>query len=343
MNREDALRDYKGKIQGLLLKGRQKLEESWTVNEKGFLELLREGVNHVCSALPGPVKYFQFSIIRSLMWKDEFWLMLSVHNEDYFLDQNVKKTLIDAGELFAPLAEVRRELYESVHPYMGKVQMYDADQIIMDTALDFFKKKADVMRKHFVDFHLWRGIEEAPRCSRLVVKWGEHREYSETVFLLDAEERTQEQFLAFNQNNGTDRWDPRYVYQCFDRVHLKDLAVQKKNFLFLGMRRARIEASTWEAVLFAGAGFKETAMEQVIFYSCDLSCCDFRGAELKMVQFIQCRLLEADFRGAGFSECRFEDCEMKSALFSRQELACAGLDAVQLQQIKIEEEPLCFS
>ncbi len=342
MNREAALKDYHDKMQDYLNEQNHLLEQNYLVSEREFQTQLYDQICNLCKSVTMPVKYFQVSFLRSMLSQDVFMLMISVHNEEYFLDLDYKKTTLDVTRLFLPLISLKRTLYDMIPPYMGKIQKFDADRIIMGIAVDFFKKKANHMRRYFRDFDQWECIEDIPKYSRLVVKWGEHRGDSETLFLVDMQQKTQEEFIAYNQENRIDTWEPQYNYQSFDNAFLKDSVMQKKNFLFLGMRNGRIENSSWEASLFAGAGFKNSIMENVIFAGCDLSYCDFRNVNLKNAQFIQCKIVESDFRGALFLNIKFEDCEMQNTIFSRQDLAFAGLDAKQLQQIKIEEEPNVF-
>lgn len=342
MNREAALKDYHNKIQDYLNEQNHLLEQNYLVSEKEFQTQLYDQICNLCKSVTMPVKYLQVSILRSVLSQDIFMLLISVHNEKYFLDLDYKKVTLDVTRLFLPLINFKRILYDMISPYMGKIQKFDADRIIMGIAVDFFKKKANHMRRYFRDFDQWECIEDIPKCSRLVVKWGEHRGDSETLFLMDMQQKNQEEFIAYNQENRIDTWEPQYNYQSFDNAFLKDSVMQKKNFLFLGMRNGRIENSSWEASLFAGAGFKNSIMENVIFAGCDLSYCDFRNVNLKNAQFIQCKIVESDFRGALFLNIKFEDCEMQNTIFSRQDLAFAGLDAGQLQQIKIEEEPNVF-
>lgn len=342
MNRESALIDYNEKIRGCREQTVQLMEQYYLSIEKEFHKQLQKEVNVLCEMIKTPVKYIQISLLRSMMWSGIYEVMLSAHNEEYFLDINSIKVIFDISFIFSPLEELRARLYDMALPFMGKIQKFDADHIIMKTAMSFFKQRANSLRRCFVDFDKWDSVQDVAKCSRLVVKWGEYREHSETIFLMDFEKKTQEQFWEYNKDNEITKWELCYVYQSFDNSAFKNLVVQKKIFLFLGMRNGLIEQVTWESTLLTGAGFRESKLYQVVFAGCDLSLCDFREAKLKEVHFHQCKLEEADFRGATFENTIFDGCTMKNAVFSRQELSHAGLDGRELQDIMIEEEPNVF-
>jgi len=342
MNREEALWDYKNKMQPQLEQTQCRLAKRYLALEKEFQQKIHGEIACLCGKIEKPVKYFQISLLRSPMSRDIFQIMLSAHDEEYFLDKEATSTVFDAGEIFLPLTELRAHLIGERSFYMGKVQKFDADQLVMQLAMTFFKKQANDFRWYFQDFARWDCIEKIPKSTKLVVKWGEHREQSETVFLTCTQPRLQEQFIESNQNNSLETWDSRYVYQSLDDMTIKEAVMEKKNFMFLGMRYSRLERSVWDACMLYGAGFRESGMEQVTFVGCDLSRSDFKNSALQEVRFVKCRLSEADFRGISLEETSFEECEMERTLFSRQDLAYAGLNARQLQQVRIEEEPYVF-
>jgi len=342
MNREEALKDYTLTIQEYLDWGNRQLEEDYDDLEKAFFGQLKVAIEQLCEKIDHPVRYLQVSLLRSPMWQDTYQVMLSAYDEEYFLDAQPIIAVFDIGIVFRPLEDVRKNLYETARNYRNKVQKYDCDKFIMDIAVSFFKKKAERARRFLWDLDKWDCIKNIPKYSRFVVKWGEHRDYSETVFLVDYESRNQEEFNSYNEKNSIDNWDHQYVYQCFDRIVLMDIAIQRKNFMFMGMRDSKIEQSVWECCMFLGASFRNAAMREVIFAGCDLSQCDFRKASLNNVRFIQCKLSGSDFREIVMEKTSFENCEMEGVLFTRNNAAYAGLDAHQLQQIIIEEEPHVF-
>ena len=91
-----------------------------------------------------------------------------------------------------------------------------------------------------------------------------------------------------------------------------------------------------------GAAFQNAKIKQTIFAGCDMSGGDFRNVDFHQVQFIQCNLTGADFTGAKFEMTQFPGSQMEDAKFSRNGLYCEGLDANQLQQVRLEEEPYVF-
>ena len=74
-----------------------------------------------------------------------------------------------------------------------------------------------------------------PAGPKLVVKWGEHREYSETIFLMNRREKTQEEFILKNEQNSLEEWDGQYIYQGWDGTNFSDVACCRKNLMFVNM------------------------------------------------------------------------------------------------------------
>ena len=58
--------------------------------------------------------------------------------------------------------------------------------------------------------------------------------------------------------------------------------------------------------------------------------------------FLQCNLSNADFTGTELQGVAFTGSMMDNAVFSRDGLSCKGLNAGQLQKIRMEEEPYVF-
>lgn len=342
MNRKEALEVYKKETEQLCKKGIEQLEQQYLEEEKWLKDRLCITIEKLCERVKKPVKYIQISLLQAQMDLEIFQLMICAYSEDYFLDSFPISEVIDINRLFLPLKNIRKQLYEYAEEYQGKIQKFDADSLIRKIAIEFYKKRAEKLRKFFRDIDQWNCIQLLPKSERFIVKWGEHRELSDTLFLMDKTTKTQEQFIAINEKNTIEKWDTQYVYQCFDNVVFLDMTVEKKNLMFIGMRTCHLERCQWDRVFFYGGSFRETVCRQVIFIGCDFTGCDFRNAILEQVQFLYCNLSEADFTGAVIEDTEFPNSIMEGAYFSRENLSGHGLDANQLQQVKLEEKPYVF-
>lgn len=342
MNRKDALERYKEEAQSVLKKGLQDLEVKFKKEEMWLEKELREAIMRLCINAGTPIGYVQISFLRSLMDSGMFQLLVSCHNEDYFLDSNPSFEVLEVSRIFSPLNDARDELYDISRMYQNKIQKLDSDRMIRDAAMTFFKKRAEQFRAFFKDFYRWDCMKDVPVCKRLIIKWGEYRELSETLFLFDGSEKEQEKFVEKNKGNDIGQWDCRYVYQGWDYASFSKVYMNRKNFMFLNMREGCMEECRWENCLFFGGSFQGTVFKQVIFTGCDFSKCDFRDAKFCQVQFAGCKLSEADLTGAVMEETEFPETQLDGAHISREMLFGAGLNAGQLQQIKLEEEPYVF-
>lgn len=345
MDRGEAKKRYKNEISKYLQDGMELLQRNWEKREDEVKSLIFEALLQLflSSKDKEQIQYVQMSLLRSQMDEDVYKMLLSLHNETYFMDPDSRMQAIDISYVFEPLREVRTKLYQVIGEYQGKIENFDADQMIRETAMVFYKKQADRCRLLFRDFDQWRAGKGIPPLKGLiVVKWGGFREESETIYLTDTREKSQAQFLSYNEKSSIDQWDMQYVYQSWETACFTNMTVQKKNLLFLMLRNCSMERCQWENCMMHGAEFHHAKISRTIFAGCDMSGSDFRNAEFHQVQFIQCNLKEADFTEAKFDRIQFPGSQMENARFSRNGIYCEGLDANQLQQVQLEEEPYVF-
>ncbi len=344
MNREEAKKIYKEEVSECLQNGMELLQKVWEKKGEEIKQTIFEALLQLfsCNADKEQIQYVQMSLLRSQMDEDVYKMLLSLHNETYFLDPDPRMQAVDISDLFAPLKEVRTRLYQAIGEYQGKIENFDADRMIRETAMAFYKKQADYCRMLFRDLGQWGAEKGVSSWKRLVVKWGEFQEESETVYLTDSKEKSQSQFLTYNEKNSINEWDVQYVYQSWEMVCFTDMTVQKMNLLFLMLRSCSMERCQWESCMIHGAELQNSKIKQTVFAGCDMSGCDFRDVEFSQVQFIQCNLTGADFTRAKFETVQFPGSQMGKAKFSRDGLYCEGLDAGQLQQVLLEEEPYVF-
>lgn len=344
MDREEAKRIYKEKTSVYFQEGMKLLQKNWDSKKDELMQTILQELLYLFSLNSDKeqIQYAQISLLRSQMDTDNYKMLLSLHNENFFLDPNPRMRIIDVSNVFAPLRDTRKKFYNSIGEYQGKIEYFDADWLIREAAMSFYKKQADGCRMLFRDLRQWGTEKGVLPWKRLVVKWGGFQEESETIYLTDTSEKNQPQFLAYNRKNSVSEWDSQYVYQSWETVCFTDMTVQRMNLLFLMLRNCSMDRCQWENCMVHGAGFQNSKINQTNFVCCDLSGCDFRDVEFNQVQFIQCNLTGADFTGAKFDMIQFPNSQMEGAKFSRNGLYCKGLDANQLQQVQLEEEPYVF-
>lgn len=347
MNREEACEAYQKECKAMLKTGLENLEKEYKAREKQLEKELLASIQELShqrlfNGQRLPLSYIQFSLLRSLMNEDIYQVMAVFYDESYFLDCSPTITFVDVSFIFQPLKAVREKLYQIARNYRGSIEAFDADRMIRETAMVFYKKKAERFRRIFRDFDRLPCIQPLVRCPQMRIQWGEHKDRSETIFLSNTRKKDAQQFLPWNEQNTIHQWDSRFVYQNWDGTRFEGLGVREKNLLFIGMRAVVLEKCQWERCMLHGASFREAKLKQVIFAGCDLSASDFRGVRFSQVQFMQCNLSEADFTGAELDEVEFTDSGMQNSCFSRTALASHALSAVQLQQVYLEEEPYVF-
>lgn len=348
MRRNDALLEYEEEVRPVLEGAQEQLKQNLKQNGKKLEEEILSGIDRLCEEVlrwqsahgKSRIRYLQISLLRGEMWKDHYEFMMQACGQEYFLDRDAPEVICQAGGIFNPLNQVREEMYQRTMRYMGEIEKYDADKLVMRAAFQFNQFLADYFRRVFMDLDQRDGIKAIRRHERLTVKWGGVREDSETVFLSDHREKTQEEFLLWNETNQVEKEEiaPESIYQCWDGTHFEEMEVYKKALYFPGLRRCSVRKCLWERSLILGGNFMGTRMDRTVFTSCSLDRSCFRNAQLDEVHFHQCSLKDVDFRNAQLKGVEFYQSDLSGAIFSRSELEQLHLESVQLQQIRIGDE-----
>lgn len=344
MKREELLLKYREEVQEYIKEQQEDLKQWYKAKCVAFQSRIKDAVIKGYQEKKSSILYIQISLLRCEIPNHQYWIEVTCYDENYFLDQKGYSQFFKGNELFYPLQKVREYLIKKSGNYYGKIEQFEIDAQVMQIATDFFKSLAPEYRMFFRDFIEWEEIQTLcnNEKNKIVIKWGFHQEQSETIYRKEYNKKSQEEFLEVNKNNTVKEWKIQDVYQSFDECEFKQLQIEMMNLFFSSYRKSSFFECTFLGILLYGATFYHATLEKVTFFHCDLSQADFRNCDLQQVEFIQCNLQNCDFENITFTQLTFHECEMKDAIFSREGIERLGLQASDLQKIRIKEKMYVF-
>lgn len=346
MRREDALKDYNEQVRPLLEEGRQELEEGLKAaddREDRILnavdQLCEKAVEYQQMGKKEKISLFQISLLTASLQEGPCRLQLNAYDSRGYLDREPVELLLSADWMFQPLQDLRKKLYERTMVYMGKVERFDADRLVTDLAVTFYRKSAEEFRPAFMNLDQRPAFQPLEREYVFAAKWGELRGTSGTLFVADSRAKSQEElewaYSGAGQEQGKEAF---HMFDCWDQTEFEELELVEKKLLYPSFRFSQFRKCLMGNCIVAGGNFFRSELTRSVFLSDGLSSCSFRQARLTDVHFLKCDLSNTDFRGAEITESTFYGSNMDHAIFSRSAVAGLHLEPSQLQQITIGEE-----
>ncbi len=345
MTQEDRLLEYDIQIKKILKKEEKDFNKFLSSHKEQMFKQVWDGFYRLLDTIEKEqqqnpeykICYFQFSLLRYGMTQDIYKLLISAHNQDYFLDKNSKELEIDITWLFATLTDAGRKADELARQYMGKIETTLKYKYLMEQAFVHNKKLADLFRIEFTDMEECEPIQKIEKESYYLVKWGGYRELSETIYRIDCADKNQEHFLAYNNDNCFLEPNSTYNYQSWDETQLENIQIEKKNFIFASFKRSNLKSDVIAESFCFGTKFKEATIENCVFHTVSFERSDFRNSKMTNVAFQNCVLKNADFRGSNLENVFFTDSDMSGAVFLHEQVVTLDLDDKQRKQIVIWE------
>ncbi len=295
MRREEALRDFLKKGDEMLTAREPLFWERLFVRKAEVVSRFRESLVRLarrCGERAKECRYLYCSLLRVDLLKSRYLTLIQAVGEDYALDPDPAEELLDLGDFFDELEDVRAELLQSLPRYNGKVDPGDVRKLTAERAVEWFWKIGFLLR--FL-LRVPENQEEImaiiPEQFPRIVRWGEYRDRGETIFFYEeAPDREGERLKALLRQS----YSYPYILQTryLRRGEYKRISLEEKR-----MEYAAFEGCSFQDVSFAGAGLFGAR-----FLECRFKNCSFREADLAMARFESCAFQEMDWEGAGFAK-----------------------------------------
>lgn len=380
MNRTEALDDFNKKIvNDLLLKYKREFKENFINNERKFALLLIDSIKKLNEkAIKNrevienySIGVLQFEFLRSNLLNDNFKIHLHGYNNLWYLDEHSIYEEIDLKFIFSPFIDLKKELIEKSKIYLGKINIYDIQKIIFDAAFNSYMEISQTVREYLWDLDEEEWIQDILFSDFYIIKWGEYKGNSETVFAMDSREKKAEDIEKLKKEKKS------FIYSVWRKSTLENIDLSKEDLLFINFKESSLKNSDFsESNIISGelkdtkiqscdfskakvigttlaksiikesdfkdcdlrsSDFNNTMIEEVEFDNSDLSIGNFVNSNLYKVSFKNCNLSNADFSKAQFEEVNFQGADLSNTIFSREDIPFLHLSPEQLQDILIEE------
>lgn len=319
MTREEALTHFKS-YAGELLKDYKQI--FWVELQEKYLPFLKESVEESLMALKELCKkankeeivYFQFSLLRTDLVKRQFTLLLHGYDVRWYLDDEPLIVQTQLNRIFSSILPLWDQLLLEQKKYVGKVNAYDVQAIIHEEIMACNKLIAHTLRLTMRDIEKTELLKDLPLAKMWVFRWGEYRDDSEIVFLVDRESKTPKDWedamdkLAYQE----DALVCTYWYE----LDLENQKCEHQKMYFSGFEKSRLTHSSFMGTQLIGAKFR----------NCTIKSCSFKEANLR----------NADFRETHFEDVDFEGADLTGTTFSDVDVSYLHLTPEQLQMIQIE-------
>lgn len=382
MNRTEALEEFNKDIDAELIdKYKLKFEKNLKEEDEKFGKLLFQSIKDLNKEILKNRKIItnykagvlHFELLRTNVLDDSYIIWLHGYNSLWYLDENSVHVEIDLKFLFEPFIEMKKELMSKIKVYMGKVTKYDVQNIIFKITSECFNKLSFVAREYFWDLDEEEWINEIELEDYYIIKWGEYREKSETVFAMDYRCKSKEELESLIKS---DKNKMPFLYTVWRNGKYEDCDLSKQSLLFINfkestlkkinfdesdiisgeLKKTVIKECTFDNSRVVGTAFSESILKECKFNNSDLRSSDFRiakiddvsfqGSNLTMtnfdcaeiynVSFKDCLLNKANLTNCIFENVDFEGADLREAIFSRDVIPFIHLSPEQLQDIYIE-------
>lgn len=318
MKREEALmkfcgeeRDYIDGVKSSFLDGIQE-------NADGLADCLQRVFADIRKEVEEKEKkdimFIHFSLLRIDFLNHTYMFLAQVMDAGWYMDREPVEVTFSLADYFSMFSEAGEKLDSDSRSYMGKVNRYDINNLLMEAGMECNLMLANLLRFVFRDIEENKDFQALPKGNTWGIRWGEYRDACEMIACVDREKKDQKDWnraLRETNDNGG-----RLVSTFWYEADLKDSDCSGKALSFLQFEGCRLQNMNFEQADFIGARFK----------NCTLSSCNFRGAVLRQTMFEGCKWEQCEFQGADLTEC----------MFPEDDIPFLHLDAEQLQVILID-------
>lgn len=318
MKREEALAKFREEeqnyIDGIKAGFLVKIQE----NANDIADCLQKVFSDIRSAVEErgkkDIMFIHFSILRIDFLNHIYRFLAQVMDARWYMDTDPVEVTFFLGDCFSAFTEARQKLELDSKKYMGKVNRYDIDNLLMEAGMECNIMLANLLRFVFRDIEKNQDFESLPKLPTWGIRWGEYRDASDMIACADREKKEQKDWnRALRETKGD---EGRLVSSFWYEAELQDSDCSGKALCFLQFENCSLQNMNFGKADLIGARFRK----------CKLTSCDFRGAILRQTIFEECKWDQCDFQGADLTEC----------IFFEDDIPFLHLDADQLQVILID-------
>lgn len=260
------------------------------------------------------IMFIHFSMLRVDFLKQTYGFLAQAMDIKWYMDMEPAEVMFSLEDYFVVFNEIREKLELDSRSYMGKINRYDIDNLMLEAGMDCNLMLANMLRFVFRDIEENQDFKAIPKLKTWGIRWGEYRDASEMIACADREKKNQRDWnRALRETKDN---EGRLVSTFWYEAELQGSDCSGKALCFIQFENCTLQNMNFERADLVGARFK----------NCTLSSCSFQGAMLRQTIFEGCKWEQCDFQAADLTEC----------IFFEDDIPFLHLDAEQLQAILID-------
>lgn len=254
----------------------------------------------------GPIGYIHYSLLRTQVLEQSYLYMMEAYSAAWYTDDSEIRCTYDASWAYAPLGQMVIELEQARKKYMGSIHPADVEHLVLELVPYFHQYVKALLHLALpaaIELPEYRGMDKA---NRLMIRTGEYRDYSESVYIEDLEVRSAdervEQLLQADE-------DKPCVYENLKQLVWMHLHISERDLRYNDFSHSELVASRFEACILIGSRWQYAALQESSFEGSLLTDADFRFSQLTNVSFRRASALarrEGGERSPGLCGVRFE-------------------------------------
>ncbi len=345
----NLIEDCKSRFQDNVIKNEEKLRD---LTIKGIKQVIKKAKDFQKIKEDYKIAVFQFEFLRVDVLNENYKICIHGYDRMWYLDENSIVEYLDLKFLYEPFIELKEKLIKEKKIYIGKVNNYDVQEIIMNLAYQCYENLKENIRNIFWDCDEEEYMKSDSIEDFYTIRWSDYHGKSEIVFAMDNKEKTKVDILKLKKE---DKEKLPFVYTVWKNSLIEDSNLANENLLFINFKGStlkRIDFSKSEIVRsqfkdskinncefkeanLVGTSFKNSDIEYTNFNKSNCIATDFQNTNLKDVDFENADLKGSKFINAKFHNVDFKDANLEDAIFNEKDIPFIHLTSEQLQAIYI--------
>lgn len=305
-------------------------ERDWIENGKAsFLANIQENADELADCLQKvfadirsaveekgkkDIMFIHFSLLRIDFLNQTYQFLAQIMDASWYMDRELVEVTFSLKDYFSVFNDIREKMESDSRKYMGKINRYDIDNLLMAAGMECNVMLANLLRFVFRDIEENQDFKALSKGNTWGIRWGEYRDACEMIACAEREKKDQKDWnrtlRETKENEG------RMVSTFWYEAELQDSDCSGKALCFIQFENCSLRNMNFEHADLVGARFK----------NCTLSSCSFKGAMLRQTIFEDCK----------WEECDFQDADLINGIFDEDDIPFLHLDAEQLQVILID-------
>lgn len=294
MDRSTALQHFREQeVIPLLNHQLDLLEASFYHEQTELIEGVLASFRQLCSRIrhlqdrneQRAIGYIHYSLLRTQMLERSYLYMIEAYSAEWYTDDSEVRCTYDASWAYAPLGGMMTLLEQKRKRYIDSIHSADVERMVLELVPFFHQYVKALLRLALPEATQMSEYQGILKNSRLFIRTGEYKDFSESLYIEDQEARKDEELVE--QLLQADENSP-YVYENLRQFIQPHFEVEKRDLRYNDFSYSELRNSRFYECILIGCRWQHAILNESSFEDCLLTDADFRYSQLA----------DASFRGA---------------------------------------------